>query len=157
MEGVLKTAIAEKIKEDEWRDCFLIDIVTNGTKIQVFLDADEALTFRRCQKMSRYLEPILDDANYQGGKYILEVSSPGVDRPLKLLRQYVKNIGRSIKFEMNDRQTVTGKLVAVNDGVLSIEMVDPEDKKKKAKINRELKLDDVKKALVQISFKIVER
>lgn len=153
MEGVLKSAIEEKIKEDEWRDCFLIDIVTNGTKIQVFLDADEALTFRRCQRMSRYLEPILDEANYLGGKYILEVSSPGVDRPLKLLRQYVKNIGRNIKFELKDQQTITGKLIAVNGGDLTIEMVDPEDRKKKAKINKELKLEEVKKALVQISFK----
>lgn len=153
MEGVLKSAIAEKIKEDEWRDCFLIDIVTNGTKIQVFLDADEALTFRRCQKISRYLEPILDEANYLGGKYILEVSSPGVDRPLKLLRQYVKNIGRTIKFELDDQRTVTGRLIAVNGEDLTIEMVDPEDKKKKAKINKELKLNEVKKALVQISFK----
>jgi ribosome maturation factor RimP len=153
MEGVLKSAIAEKIKEEEWQDCFLIDIVTNGTKIQVFLDADEALTFRRCQKMSRHLEPILDEANYLGGKYILEVSSPGVDRPLKLLRQYVKNIGRNIQFDLKNQETVTGKLIAVNGEDFIIEMIDPKDKKKKAKINKELKLEEVKRALVQISFK----
>lgn len=150
----LQKAVEEKLKEEEWQDCFLIDIEQSGKKIQVFIDSDEAITFGRCKKMSRHLEPILDEANFSGGKYVLEVSSPGLDRPLKLERQYLKNIGRNIKFVLKeDEGSVTGKLLSYKDGTVTLETLDPEDKKRKNTIEQTLDLDNVKKALVQISFK----
>lgn len=152
MEQVLEKAVIEKLKEEGWEDCFLIDIVINGKKIQVFLDADDGISFKRCKIMSRHLEPILDDAAFMDGKYILEVSSPGVDRPLKLLRQYEKNVGRTIKFVMGD-ETLKAQLVSVEGHMLNVEFPDPEDKKKKLKISRQIELADIDKALVQVSFK----
>jgi ribosome maturation factor RimP len=153
MKGQLQKRIEEKLKEADWQDCFLIEIVTNGSKIQVFIDCDSGMTFGRCKKMSRHLEASLDEENYLGGKYILEVSSPGVDRPIFLPRQFQKNLGRNIKFHLKDEEILEGVLKSFENDQLQIESIDPEDKKKKKTIEKILDLNQIDKAFIQISFK----
>lgn len=141
------------MKEDEWKDCFLIGIESAGNKVKVYMDSDNAITFDRCRKMSRHLEEFLDEKNFSGGKYVLEVSSPGVDRPLTMHRQYIKNVGRNLKINTSDGRTIKGVLKEALEDKLLLEVVDPEDKKKKKTIEQWLDLNQVDKALVQISFK----
>jgi ribosome maturation factor RimP len=94
---------------------------------------------------------------YPEGDYSLEVSSPGVDEPLKLIRQYQKNIGRRLEIELLDEEAlgIAGKLLEVTDDKLIIEETLPKKKSKKEveepkKI--EVKLNEIKIALVAIEF-----
>ena len=88
----------KKFTEEDFSDCFLVDIKAHAhNKIDVFIDSDSGVTFEKCQKISRYLERFIDENGWLGEKYVLEVSSPGISRPLKFKRQYAKNIGRKVE------------------------------------------------------------
>ncbi len=89
----------EKYTTDEaFADCFTVDIeIKPGQKLYVFADSDSGMTFEKCQKLSRYLEQHLDTNGWLGETYVLEVSSPGVMRPLQFARQYPRNIGRTLE------------------------------------------------------------
>ncbi len=129
--------------------CFLVDIVQSGTKVQVFIDTDEGVSFGECQKLSRLIEAELDESLLLGEKYTLEVSSPGVSRPLKFIRQFPRNVGREIELEMEDGSKIKGLLTEVKDNTL---LVESKGKKKKEIINHEIIFDAVKSAKILISF-----
>lgn len=82
----------------EGRGAFLIDVVLKSERrdkvILVLADTDEGITIDQCAELSRGIGEALEGARVPEGPYRLEVSSPGIDRPLRLLRQYRKNIGR---------------------------------------------------------------
>ena len=81
--------LGAKFEEEEFRDCFLVETKFHGNnKLEVFIDCDNGLTFEKCQKISRYLESFIDEKQWLGEKYVLDVSSPGIGRPLILKRQY---------------------------------------------------------------------
>ena len=82
--------VAPKLEE---LDCFLVDIKINpaGSKIEVYIDRDTGLQIEMCEQVSRFLELHLDNEPGVPPKYILEVSSPGMDNPFKVERQYLKN------------------------------------------------------------------
>jgi len=76
------------------------------------------------------------------------VSSPGVDRPLKLHRQYKKNIGRRIKVINDEDETLEGRLTAVSDDAVTLII-----KQKKKEEEVILLIDKIKKAKILVSFK----
>lgn len=151
IEEKLKKWVEEKLSEEGWEDVFLIDIHVHSNKIEVFIDGDLGMSFGRCKKMSRHLESYLDEMNYKDGKYGIIVSSPGVDRPIHLHRQFVKNVGRELKITMKDEKIITGTLKGMEGDTLLMELPHPE--KKKAMIEEEINFNDLEKAVVQISFK----
>ena len=112
-------------------DVFLVEVkVSPGNNIKVFLDADNGLTIDTCTRINRALyKQIEEDALFPNGDFALEVSSPGVDEPLKLHRQYKKNIGRTVEVVLNDETKKHGKLTEVNSAEITIEEL--EDKIKK--------------------------
>jgi ribosome maturation factor RimP len=114
------------------------------------------MTFEKCQKLSRYLEGFIDSGGWLGDKYVLEVSSPGISRPLKFQRQYIKNIGRKLEVVLSsDKTKVIGLLKEVIDGgiVLTNEVVEREGKKKiKKQVETIVKFDNIEKAIVKIEF-----
>jgi ribosome maturation factor RimP len=78
----------------EGSDKFLVEVLIQPTnKITVFFDGDNNVSISDCQKLSRFIEEKLD-IDYVD--YQLTVSSPGMDRPIKLLRQYKKRIGKEL-------------------------------------------------------------
>jgi len=81
-------------------DAFLIDISIRksgaGPLLEIFIDSDSGITTDRCAEISREIAKEIDAANLFEKRYHLVVSSPGIDRPLKLPRQYHRNIGRTI-------------------------------------------------------------
>ena len=85
----------------EAHHAFLVDVQVRGERgtqlIQVFVDTDEGITIEQCAGISRELKRSLSAYEVTAEAYHLEISSPGIDRPLKLLRQYHKNIGRKYK------------------------------------------------------------
>ena len=110
----------------ERRNAFLVDVVARserGTKIlQVYLDTDQGVTIDECAEISRELGRALAQDGSLQGPYNLEVSSPGMDRPLRLLRQFRKNIGRKFKVKYEGTEgtsTATGKLESIEEQMLT--------------------------------------
>lgn len=138
-------------------DHFLVDVVISGNKVQkkilVIVDGDNGVTIEDCATLSRGLSSKIEEAGLINENYTLEVSTPGVDTPLKLNRQYAKNIGRSLKVTLNDKSQVKGKLTEVNDSLISLQVEEKVDKKKSELKNIEIPFNSIHKALVQISFK----
>lgn len=69
--------------------------------LRVFIDSAEGVDVEDCAKVSRQLSAVLDVEDPISGKYILEVSSPGLDRPLFTLQQYQQFVGETIKLKLN--------------------------------------------------------
>jgi ribosome maturation factor RimP len=134
-------------------DMFLVDVrIKPINNIKVFLDADKGLPIERCIRINRALYKLLEEKNlYPDGDFSLEVSSPGVDEPLKLHRQYKKNTGRDVSVTLIDGTVNTGKLSAVNEDEFLITYT--EGKGKKA-VEKELTIpfSDVKQTKVLIKF-----
>jgi len=112
-------------------DVFLVEVkVIPGNNIKVFLDADNGITIEKCIKVNRALYNQVEESDlFPNGDFSLEVSSPGVEEPLKLHRQYKKNIGRTIEVTMNDDTKKQGKLLEVNDDDIVIEEKNQQKKK----------------------------
>ena len=93
-------------------DLFLIEIkITPANKVTVLLDGDNGVTIDDCTKVNKAL--------YKD--FSLEVSSPGIDKPLKLLRQYKKNIGHKVEVTLIDGNIIEGKLSDVTTEDITIE------------------------------------
>lgn len=157
IEHKIKELLEPKFQEEEFQDVFIVEIKHNPTnnKLEVFLDADGSLTFKTCQRLSRYLEGFIDENSWLGEKYTIEVSSPGITKPLKLKRQYVKNIGRTVKVSFIGHGGKEGVLKAVDDEKITIqEEVIVKDKKKKRKelVDVEIPFEEIAKTVVQIVF-----
>jgi ribosome maturation factor RimP len=156
IEEKIHDLLAAKFQEETFKDCFLVELnLHKGNKLEVFIDCDSGMTLDKCQHISRFLESYLDQPDVFGEHYVLEVSSPGLSRPLKLLRQYQKNIGRKVEVTLKDGAVKTGKLKAVTERFVTIEETTEtkEGKKKKLQaVEIELPLDNIKKTMIVICF-----
>ncbi len=120
-------ALADEVAEDA--GFYVVELHVRGQKgsriIEVFVDGDEGIGTDDLASVSRSLGFLLDTEGVVSGKYFLNVSSPGADRPLVLLRQYPKHIGRSLKVttEASDEPMVhTGTLTAVHDDAFDLDI-----------------------------------
>ena len=141
--------------EEDFADCFVVDVNQSNKRLEVFVDSDSGMTFGKCQRISRYLESYLDEEKPLGEEYILNVSSPGVDRPLKFYRQYLKNVGRTLEVTTTDGDTYTGQLKAATptEVILEAKRRIQEGKRKKTVVEDiTLATDAIKKSIVKISF-----
>jgi len=108
-----------------------------------------------CVDISRQIEHNLDR---EAEDFSLQVTSPGIDKPLRDFRQYVKNIGRSLKVRLAEGQEVEGELTAANQSGIKLQSKRKErvpGKKKKILIEEELDLSypEIKQAKIKINFK----
>lgn len=93
---------------------------TNNVK--VYLDGDNGISIEKCVQFNRALYKRIEESGlFPSGDFSLEVSSPGVDEPLRMHRQYGKNIGRFIEIIFNDGSQKEGKLVQVAESDIIIE------------------------------------
>lgn len=152
----MEDLLAIKFQEPEFSSCFLIEInLAPKNKLEIFIDSDEGVTFSTCQQISRYLEQHLDENGWLGSQYTLEVSSPGVSRPLANKRQYPRNVGRKMEITLVGGETHQGRLKAVNPDtiVLESEVKTKEGKKTiKSLLETVIPFDQIAQAIVQISF-----
>ncbi|MBL7827907.1 MAG: ribosome maturation factor [Saprospiraceae bacterium] len=150
--------LEEKFITDEtFSDCFIVDLELSPTKkLGVFIDSDSGFTFEKCQKISRYLESYLDENGWLGESYVLEVSSPGIGRPLKFPRQYRNNIGRNLSVTVqNQEQPLSGKVLSADDTqVVLVNTVIERDGKKKKEVVVETPVlyEQIIKAVVKLDF-----
>lgn len=134
-------------------DIFFVDMKVKPTNnIKIFLDADSGLGIEKCIKINRRLYRQVEEMGfYPEGDFSLEVSSPGIDEPLKMLRQYVKNIGRNVEVTLNDDTIKEGILLEATEEQIVIEST--EGKNKKAVTTQvPILFADIKQTIVQIKF-----
>lgn len=148
--------IVQKHLPDE--NHFIVEVLltekSGKTHLNILMDADEGVTIQACAKLSRAVSGELEEKELMPEAYVLEVSSPGVDFPLTGIRQYQKNIGRELKVVLTSGEDVLGKLLEVEDTGVKILVQKKKEKGKKAteeEIN--LPFEEMKKSIVQVSFK----
>lgn len=156
IEAKIRDLLSTKFQEEEYQDCFLVELKLHQShKLEVFIDSDSGLTHTKCQRISRYLESFIDEEQWLGEKYILEVSSPGIGKALKLKRQYKKNIGRRIEVNFHEGKPQTGNLIAVTEDEITIEYeitVKEGKKKRKEMTQRVIPFETIKKTVVKVVF-----
>lgn len=137
----------------EGTDVFIVEVrILAGNNVQVFLDADSGVTIDKCIKVNRALYNYLEETGlFPNNDFGLEVSSPGVDEPLKLHRQYTKNIGRNIEITMTDNIKREGKLVSVEQDNLTLNETIGKGKQKKTTTETIL-FNQIKHAIVLVTF-----
>jgi len=107
----------------------LIELVVRGprgkTLVEIFIDAEQGVTSDLCAEVSREASMLIDRAEWIQGSYRLEVSSPGISRPLLFAWQYRKHVGRTLSVRVTGPGgTVehTGRLSSVGDQGIFLEM-----------------------------------
>jgi ribosome maturation factor RimP len=132
---------------------FLVEIKVKPTNnIKIFLDGDQGVTIEKCISWNRALYRQIEEANlFPNGDFSLEVSSPGVDEPLKLFRQYKKNTGRPVEVILKDGIKVTGKMIDVQDDAIIVEETKGKNKKKEV-IQHTFAFDNIKSTKIQTVF-----
>ncbi|MND93856.1 hypothetical protein D3C80_860580 [compost metagenome] len=133
---------------------FLIDLtITDAFKIIVSLDGDNGVALQDCIDISRAIENNLDREEQD---FSLEVASVGVGSPLKMIRQYKKNVGRTLIVK-TAAENIEAELVEANDDFVILSWKAREPKKVgkgKETVQKELKLpyEDIKEAIVTVTF-----
>lgn len=118
----------------------------------ILIDGDHGITIDDCAELSRKVSLELDERALFGDEnYMLEVSTPGLDHPLKFKRQYYKNIGRGLRIKRQENLT-EGKLTDVTeDKIVLVQEVGTG--KKKETLTIEIPFSEIDKAFVLVSFK----
>jgi ribosome maturation factor RimP len=151
--------IVEKIKE--WgiaflpQDVFVVDIEfkPGSRKLSVYLDADEALTIEQCRQFNRHISEKLDELDYGETPYTLEVSSPGVDKPLLFLRQYYKHIGRELAMKLKAQNVLIGKLLSIDNEIITLLLKDEKKAyQSKTPTEKQISYEDIEASTVLVSF-----
>ena len=144
---------------------FLVDIVFGGTnsrrKILVTLDKDSGILIDECGEFSRALGNLIEENTLFGdAPYVLEVSSPGMDRPLLVTRQYKRRIGNKLNFLLTDGSQFEAVLTHVTDEGVVVEPLAEKVKKSKKETPadlvaepKKLRFDEIKKCNLIVSFK----
>ena len=132
---------------------FLVSIkVRPINNIKIFIDSDLGMSIEKCVRYNRKLYALIEEkAMFPEGNFSLEISSPGVDEPLKTHRQFVKNIGRKVMIVFNDDTEKEGKLLEVTETDLLIEQTTGKGKKAETK-QFLIPFDNIKKTIVQVEF-----
>lgn len=151
MDSIIKF-VTEKIEELlDNSALFLVDVKIKPTNnIKVFLDGDAGITIDAVSKMNRALYAQIEEAAiFPDGDFSLEVSSPGIDEPLKFFRQYKKNLGRKVEVTLKDETKIIGMLKDATETEVTIEEVIGKKKEVQEKV---IPFESILKTIVQISF-----
>jgi len=149
----IQELISEKLQD---HNCFVVHLdVKPGNNIQLEIDSPSGVSIKDCIEFSRQIEHNLDRETED---FELHVSSPGLDKPLRVFQQYQKNIGRELHVVLNNDQIIEGLLKEVNENeiLLTFTVVEKiEGKKKKIKTEKEelIPFTNIKESTIIISFK----
>lgn len=148
-------AIEERVKGllEAHPSHFLVEIRIKPTNnIKLFIDGDEGIALSDLIDYNRKLYKQLEESSlYPDGDFSLEVSSPGLDEPLKLFRQYKKNLGRYLDITLLDGSKKEGKLLEAGEDGIVIEIETGKGKKKEIRQETVL-FDQIKNTKIQIKF-----
>ena len=154
IEGQIQ-ALEKRIKEliQHEPEIFLVEVRIKPTNnVKVFLDSDQGMSIDKLIQYNRKLyKEIEEDGFFPGGDFSLEVSSPGLDEPLKLHRQYIKNIGRYVEVLQQDGIKREGKLLGATEEQVTIEEEKGKGKKKEL-LQHVIPFANIKMTKIQIKF-----
>ena len=152
VEKRVKELVEEKIADKP--NLFLVDVKmhSNG-KLMILVDGDNGIGIDDCVAISRHVGFRLEEENVIETAYNLEVSSPGVDTPLTMIRQYVKNIGRNLAIKMADGAKREGKLSGITEDAVIIEETIKNKGKKAETVESVIPINTITETKVLISFK----
>lgn len=126
-----RTVVDEDLERElsavaEGAGCELVHAEFKGGTLRLFIDRPEGVTHADCELVSKQVSALLDVLDFGAGRYVLEVSSPGLDRQLYRARDYQRFVGRKVRvtwFEGEGKRTVVGRLEAFDPaggGVASV-------------------------------------
>ncbi|HAK88767.1 MAG: hypothetical protein A2077_00415 [Nitrospirae bacterium GWC2_46_6] len=150
-------ALAEQTAEDEGFELVSVDMIGSGRKatLRIAIDKEGGVTIGDCERMSRRLEALLDVEDPIKGSYMLEVSSPGLDRPLIKQADFEKNIeklARVVVTEKIDNQTFfIGRITDVGEGWIRLKLGKKGAKEEECK-DVFIPMDKISKARLEIEF-----
>lgn len=127
-----------------------VNLVTPGNHriVTVIVDGDSALNLDQVTVASKLVSELMDEAPFMGETpFTLEVTSPGIDRPLTLPRHFAKNLTRLLKVTKTDGVVVTGRITSNTDTEVTLSVVEKKETKEVV-----LALSDIKRAVVEIEF-----
>ena len=132
---------------------FLVDVRIKPTNnVKVFVDADEGISLADLIEYNRSLYKQLEGSGlFPNDDFSLEVSSPGLDEPLKMHRQYKKNIGRFVDIMLTDGTKKEGKLLEATEDGIVIETEQGKGKKKEVK-SESILFDTIKSTKIQVRW-----
>ena len=146
---VLLNGVAEKMNIE------IVDVefkVSKNPSLTVFIDTEDGVDLDTCEKFHNAIDPVLDDFDFTlGAAYTLNVSSPGLDRPLKTARDFEKTLGQDVEVKLfapvKGKKYFEGTLIAYDDNTFTI-LVGGEngeqikfEKSRVAKVNVAIKFD----------------
>ena len=127
-----------------------VHVATPGSHriVTCIVDGDASLNLDQVTTVSRVISELLDEAAFMGETpFTLEVTSPGVDRPLTQPRHFAKNVDRLLKIIKLDGSEVTGRILSNTDTDVTLTVT-----VKKETIEQTVSLPDIKRAVVEIEF-----
>ena len=135
------------------KDLFLVEVRIKPTNnVKIYIDGDQGVSVDKLVSYNRKLYRQLEEEGvFPNGDFSLELSSPGLDEPLKLYRQYLKNVGRPVEVIRIDGTKVEGVLQAVSES--QVELIETKGKGKKMEQHTHLiPFADIKTTKIQIKF-----
>jgi ribosome maturation factor RimP len=127
-----------------------VNLVTPGSHriVTVIVDGESALNLDQVTVASKLVSELMDEATFMGETpFTLEVTSPGIDRPLTLPRHFAKNVTRLLKVTKNDGIVVTGRITSNTESEVTLSVVEKRETKEVV-----VALADIKRAVVEIEF-----
>jgi ribosome maturation factor RimP len=127
-----------------------VNIVSPGNHriVTVIVDGETALNLDQVTVASKLVSELMDEAPFMGETpFTLEVTSPGIDRPLTLPRHFAKNVTRLLKVTQNDGAVITGRITSNTDHDVTLSIVEKKETKEVV-----VALADIKRAVVEIEF-----
>lgn len=146
----LKVYIEEAIADT---NLFIVEIKGIAVKrAMVLLDGDEGVKIEDCARVSRHINQKMEEDGLEEALISLEVSSPGVDFPLKFERQYPQHVGRTLAIKLLDGKEIEGKLISIDGAVIAVEEKIKEKGKKVSLNNISLALSEIAEAKIKVTF-----
>ncbi len=131
---------------------FLVEASIKPTNnIRVFVDADQGAAIDQLSKLNRTLYKWVEENLFPNGDFSIEVSSPGLDEPLKMDRQYLKNVGRNVEVLLKNGIKKEGKLLSVLENEIVVEEERGKGKKKEL-IEHKILKEEIKTTKIQVKF-----
>lgn len=148
----IRNIVSKIIENTEFK---IVDIDLKSTSgrymLRVFLDSEKGIIIDRCREFSREIETVLDAENFLGENYLLEVSSPGLERPISQDWQFRKNMGRIIVMTyLSDQgdKTLEGTVVGVGDNNVTLRV----QLAKKQTSDITIELSQIKQAKIKLKW-----
>lgn len=152
-ENKIRELVAEKIENTDY---YILSVdVKPGNSIYVEIESMGPVSIEDCVSISRQIEHNL---NRDEEDFSLQVASPGLDKPLRDYRQFIKNIGRDLNLRLSDNKEMKGELIHADEDKIQVKEIKKEKvegKKKKVMVEHvhTISYPEIKQAKIRITFK----